>query len=201
MPASESQRQQLKGIIEQLSISIEASQTLGGTSSELAEIESTLQQLNQKMMKLSNRKILEFYDPDYGNDLRKILPCSPFSGYFNPIAAKLNIYRVDDAVVAEGEFGLIHQGPPNCVHGGIISGVYDQVLAYCGIANGTPGFTASLRINYLKPTPLFKPLRFSCQISKIDERQIHIEGKCYCVEELLSTAEGLFIHYEKRDNP
>ncbi len=200
MSVSESQRQQLQGIIEQLSISLEASQSLGGSDSELADIESTLQLLNQKMTNLSNRKMLKFYEPEYGNDFRKILPCSPFSGYYNPIAPKLKIYSAGNKMIAEGKFGLIHQGPPDCVHGGIISGVYDQVLAYCGIANATPGYTANLQINYHKPTPLFKMLRFTCQVSKVEDRQIHIEGNCYCVDELLSTAQGLFIHYEKRDN-
>ena len=57
MSVSESQRQQLQGIIEQLGISLEASQSLGGNDSELADIESTLRLLNQKMMKLSDRKM------------------------------------------------------------------------------------------------------------------------------------------------
>ena len=200
MSVSEPERQQLLRIIEQLSVSLEASQSLGGSDSELADIELTLRQLNEKMAKLSNRKMLPFYEPDYGNDFRKILPRSPLSGYFNPIAPQLKIYSKDKIMYAEGVFGLIHQGPPNCVHGGIISGVYDQILAYCGIANGTPGFTAELRVSYLKPTPLFKALRFRCQISKVEDRQIHITGECHCGEERLSFAEGLFIHYENAAN-
>ena len=200
MSVSESQRQQLQVVIEQLSISLEASQSLNGSEAELADIASSLQQLNQKMAKLCDGQKLDFYNADYGNDFRKILPYSPLSGYFNPISPKLKMYREDNKMHAEGEFGLIHQGPPNCVHGGIISGVYDQVLAYCGIGNGTPGFTASLQINYLKPTPLFKTLRFTCHVSKIVDRQIYIVGDCYSEDELLSTAEGLFIQYKKRDN-
>ena len=200
MPVSESQRQQLQGIIEQLSICLEASQTLGGSDTELADVKSSLTLLNQKMARLTNRKMLPFYEPDYGSDFRKLLPCSPLSGYFNPIAPKLKIYSIDKRMYAEGEFGLLHQGPPDCVHGGVISGVYDQVLAYCGIGNGTPGYTASLRVNYRQPSPLFKPLRFICHIDKVEDRHIYINGECYCDEELLSTAEGLFIHYEKRDN-
>jgi acyl-coenzyme A thioesterase PaaI-like protein len=200
MSVSESQRQQLQRIIEQLSVSLEASQSLGGSDCELSDIESTLRQLHDKLAKLCNREMLPFYEPNYGNDFRKILPRSPLSGHFNPISPQLKIYSKDKVVYAEGAFGLIHQGPPNCVHGGIISGVYDQVLAFCGIANGTPGFTANLQVSYLKPTPLFKPLRFSCHISKVEDRQIFIKGECHYEEERLTTAEGLFIHYENAAN-
>ena len=134
MLASDQQRQQLRDICEQLSEALESSQTLGGSDEELTQIQSTLLQLNQQMAALRNRKMIEFYSPDYQGDFRKLLPCSPITGYFNPIAPNLRIWQENNNVYAEGSFGKIHEGPPNCVHGGIISAVYDQVISvyrYC----------------------------------------------------------------------
>ena len=85
MQASNQQRQQLRDICEQLSEALESSQTLGGSDEELTQIQSTLLQLNQQMAALRNRKMIEFYSPDYQGDFRKLLPCSPITGYFNPI--------------------------------------------------------------------------------------------------------------------
>tara|TARA_R110000822_G_scaffold4113_1_gene17552 strand:+ start:200 stop:793 length:594 start_codon:yes stop_codon:yes gene_type:complete len=197
MQASNQQRQQLRDICEQLSEALESSQTLGGSDEELTQIQSTLLQLNQQMAALRNRKMIEFYSPDYQGDFRKLLPCSPITGYFNPIAPNLRIWQENNNVYAEGSFGKIHEGPPNCVHGGIISAVYDQVLAFTAIANDLPGLTASLTIKYRKPTPLLTPLRFTTWLEKQKDRQIVIHGECHSGDTLLSEAEGLFILYKK----
>lgn len=197
MLASDQQRRQLRNICEQLREALESSQTLGGNGKELAEIETTLSNLNQQMAALSNRKMIEYYNPDYQEDFRNILPCSPITGYFNPIAPDLNIWQENNNVYAEGSFGKIHEGPPDCVHGGIISAVYDQVLAFTALANQLPGLTASLTIKYRKPTPLFTPLRFTTWLEKQQDRQIIIHGECHNGDTLLSSAEGLFILYKK----
>jgi acyl-coenzyme A thioesterase PaaI-like protein len=197
MPASDQQRQQLRNICEQLSEALESSQTLGGNKEELAEIELALSSLNTKMAALRDRKMLEFYNPEFNGDFRNILPCSPVSGYFNPTAPSLNIWQEHDRVYAEGSFGKIHEGPPNYVHGGIISAVYDQVLAFTAIANELPGLTASLTIKYRQPTPLFTPVRFTTWLERQKDRHIVIHGECQSGDTLLSHAEGLFILYKK----
>ncbi|MEX1666198.1 PaaI family thioesterase [Zhongshania arctica] len=197
MPASDQQRQQLLHICGQLREALESSQTLGGSSSELAEVEATLTSLNRQMAALRDRKMLEFYNPDYKGDFRNILPCSPLSGYFNPIAPELKIWREDEFVYAEGSLGKIHEGPPASVHGGVISGIYDQVLAFTGLANELPGMTASLTIKYHRPTPLFKTIRFTTWLEKKRDRHIIIHGECHSDGTLLTSAEGLFIQYKK----
>jgi acyl-coenzyme A thioesterase PaaI-like protein len=183
MPSNNAQRQQLQRITRQLSSILETSQTLGGSNTELDQLESSLNQLIEQVKPLGNRK--------------KILPCSPVSGYFNPMAPEFKIYQKDNIVHADGHFSRMHEGPPDCVHGGMLSAFYDQVLAFTGIANQTPGMTARLTVKYRRPTPLFKSLRFSCWVEKISGRNIIIHGECHCDDELLSSSEGLFIHYEK----
>jgi acyl-coenzyme A thioesterase PaaI-like protein len=197
MPSNDDQRQQLLRITRQLSSILETSQTLGGSNTELDQLESSLNQLIEQVKPLGNRKMLEFFNADYGDDLRKILPCSPVSGYFNPIAPEFKIYQKDNIVYADGHFSRMHEGPPDCVHGGMLSAFYDQVLAFTGIANQTPGMTASLTVKYRRPTPLFKSLRFSCWVEKISGRNIIIHGECHCDDELLSSSEGLFIFHEQ----
>lgn len=197
MAASDQQRQQLRHISAQLSEILDSSQTLGGSDDQLAEIEAALSALSTKMATLRDRKLLEFYNPDFAGDFRNILPCSPISGYFNPIAPDLRIWQEQDRVYAEGSFGKIHEGPPDCVHGGIISAVYDQVLAFAALANELPSMTASLTVKYRKPTPLLKPIRFSTWLEKRKDRHIIIKGECHSGDMLLSSAEGLFIMYKK----
>ena len=75
MSVSDQQRQQLRRISTQLSEILDSSQTLGGSDGELAEIEAALSTLNSKMTALRDRKLLEFYNPDFATTCITILEC------------------------------------------------------------------------------------------------------------------------------
>ena len=57
-----------------------------------------------------------------------------------------------DTVTGHVTFGRAYQGPPGQVHGGVIAGVYDQVLGLANFVVGRPGFTGTLSVRYVAPT-------------------------------------------------
>ena len=119
---------------------------------------------------------------------------SPVSGLANPVAPPLSMRVVDGVVHGEVVFGPAYEGPPGHVHGGLIAATYDEVL---GRAQGRPGFTAYLTVQYRRPTPLMVPLLWRAWTDREDGRKRWVKATCHVQGEdgevLLSEAEGLFL--------
>lgn len=116
---------------------------------------------------------------------------SPISGGANALAPPLRMTRDAEGVVhGEVVFGPAYEGPPAHVHGGYVAAAYDEVL---GRAQGRPGFTAYLTVQYRRPTPLQTPLAFRAWLDREEGRKRWVKATCHADGELLSEAEGLFI--------
>jgi acyl-coenzyme A thioesterase PaaI-like protein len=76
-------------------------------------------------------------------------------GLRNPIAVPLSIHKdADGRATTAFTLGALYEGPPGCVHGGVLALLLDQVLGECAAASGSPGMTGTLTLRYLRPTPL-----------------------------------------------
>jgi len=130
---------------------------------------------------------------DFEGDLGRIIPFSPVMGRLNPIAPPISIRRDGDRVISEVTLNSAYQGANGIVHGAVIAGIYDEVLAMANLVAGTPGPTGKLEVRYRKPTPIRTPLRFEAWLDRADERKVFTHGTCHANGELVSEAEGLFI--------
>ncbi len=119
---------------------------------------------------------------------------SPISGIANAIASPVR-YVSDDGVdiVAEANFSNQYEGPPTCVHGGIIAAVFDEVLGAANSRHGRPGLTGTLKIKYKAPTPLNKNLIIKSRVKEITEKKVLTQGEIYHEGLLTAKAEALFI--------
>lgn len=76
-------------------------------------------------------------------------------GLRNPVAVPLEIHKdADGRATSAFTLGALYEGPPGCVHGGVLALLLDQVLGECAAASGSPGMTGTLTLRYLRPTPL-----------------------------------------------
>lgn len=130
-----------------------------------------------------------------GDRFNNLMPYSPVSGQFNPIAPPLTFRSDGDRLCGEVTLGDVYEGPPNAVHGAVIAALYDQLLAFANVGSGSAGPTAWLKVNYLKPTPLNTALTFSAWKAEQDGRKVLMRGECHANGELLSDCEGLFIQF------
>lgn len=126
-------------------------------------------------------------------NLNGLLPYSVVTGRYSPLAPPVEISREGDTIVGRVRFANVYEGPPDSVHGGIVSAVYDQLLAMATLIRGHGGMTASLTIQYRKKTPLDRELRWTAWTERIEGRKVFARGACHVGEELVSEAEGLFI--------
>lgn len=75
-------------------------------------------------------------------------------GVRNPVAPPLTITPTDNGARSEFHLNGLYEGPPGCVHGGVIALVMDQILGEAAISKRHPGMTGTLSVRYQRPTRL-----------------------------------------------
>lgn len=127
------------------------------------------------------------------DDPHHFFPFSPMIGLYSPLSAPIECEFRDGRVYGHGTLGAAYEGPPGCVHGGIIAGLFDEVLGIANIAAGVGAMTGTLTIVYRSPTPLFTELRFEGHTERIDGRKVHTVGSIHAGDRLCAEANGIFI--------
>lgn len=166
----------------------------------LLQVAKTIKTLADELAKHQHqeRPAPHFNFKDAHDDTRGIVPYSPITGRYNPVAPIIDI-RYDketQQLFASIRCGRSYEGPPNSIHGGTIAGLYDQLLAMAAACFGKAGPTAYLNIRFLKPSPLFTELTFRAWVAHEEGRKVTIKGECTLDGTVLTEAEGLFIHYQ-----
>jgi hypothetical protein len=66
---------------------------------------------------------------------------SPVTGPLNGLAGLVDIATTEHEVVATVTYGDAYEGPPGCLHGGLIAAIFDEVLGFAQALSGSPGMT------------------------------------------------------------
>lgn len=118
---------------------------------------------------------------------------SPFIGMANPVAPPMHVTFTDDAIEARVTLGLLHEGPPGCVHGGYVAALFDEVLGAAQVHSGRAGMTGRLTVHYRSPTPLHEELRLAARLVKVEGRKILCTATLHAGDRLCAEADGLFV--------
>jgi Thioesterase superfamily len=131
--------------------------------------------------------------PDPSGPAQDFFPTSPVIGFANPIAPPVHVEKVDGGLDGTVFFDWPYEGPPGCVHGGVIALVFDELLGAANIAAGSPGMTGTLTIRYRRPTPIRTQIRLVSRFEGRDGRKIRTTAQMYNGEELTAQADAIFI--------
>ena len=123
----------------------------------------------------------------------QFFPFSPMIGRYSPLAPPVRCRVQDGRVVGRAELGAAYEGPPGCVHGGIIAGLFDEVLGVANIAAGVGAMTGTLTVVYRSPTPLYTELRLEARTETTERRTVRAAGTLHAGDRLCAEAEGTFI--------
>lgn len=118
---------------------------------------------------------------------------SPFVGLSNPLAPPARMEMLADRVVGSVVCSTAYEGPPGCVHGGVIAGLFDELLGFTQSLSGRPGMTGRLVVHYRSPTPLNTELQMEGRLASVSGRKILCHGWLKAGGTLCAEAEGLFI--------
>jgi hypothetical protein len=123
----------------------------------------------------------------------EFFPFSPMIGWYSPLAAPMQCELRDGGVVGHATLGAAYEGPPGCVHGGVIAGLFDELLGVANIAAGVGAMTGTLTVVYRSPTPLYTDLHLEGRVRGIDGRKVNTSGTLSVGDRRCAEAEGIFI--------
>lgn len=124
-------------------------------------------------------------------------PFSPMIGFYNPLAPPLVCEVRDGIVRATGALGAAYEGPPGCVHGGVIAALFDELLGVANIAKDVGAMTGTLTIRYRSPTPLHTELTLEGRSVDVDGRKVRAVGTLHAGDRLCAEAEGIFVMVDR----
>lgn len=152
------------------------------------EASSPRRRLPQNM----KRGLFEGAPPD-GSRIDHFPDCV-ISGHANPLGVAIVVHREGDEAVARVSLGPAFEGAPGRAHGGVVAGIFDDVLGNVLTIIEQPAFTAELTVRYLAPTPLGVELEYRGRLVRREGRKLWIEGECHAPDgTLVASAAGLFI--------
>ncbi len=167
---------------------------LSGSLEELTAAADRIEALADSLDCVTRNRAIETFRFEFNTGApNDVMPFNPATGAFNPLAPKMNMTIEGKRLVAELSFGNQYESGPDTVQGGMVAAFYDQLLAYAVMAEGKTGFTAWLKVAYLKPTPINEPLRFESWVESIDGRKYNTRGTCFQGEAKISEAEALIL--------
>jgi acyl-coenzyme A thioesterase PaaI-like protein len=128
-----------------------------------------------------------------GGDEGALLERSGISGRAKPLAPPVQWRRDGDRFVGSATYSPAYEGPIGFVHGGFVAAAFDDVLGAAQTLSGSAGYTGTLTVRMLRPTPLRKPIDYEAGIDRVDGRKIYVWGTASCDGERLAEAEIVFI--------
>ncbi len=127
---------------------------------------------------------------------------SPFSGRLNAMAPpmRFEIDETDDgapALVGRVRLDRLREGPPHAVHGGVIAGLFDEILgAGQRLTGRMGGVTGRLTVRYRRPTPLDEDLVFRSWVHHDRGRRLVMRADCRLASTVTAQAEAVFVRVD-----
>lgn len=122
-----------------------------------------------------------------------IFPYSPITGRLNPVAPPINMWREGSTVCGKGRIPTWMNGRPGAAHGGFVAAILDELLGMAGVVGEVGGFTGTLTVRYVRPTPLATDLDLAARVESTDGRKVKVTGEITVDGEVCASADAVFI--------
>jgi acyl-coenzyme A thioesterase PaaI-like protein len=121
------------------------------------------------------------------------MPYDPVTGRYNPLALPLEMRLEPDLAVGHVTFTTPYEGPPGCVHGAVLAGIFDMVLTAANQLEDAAGPTIDLALRYRRPTRLHLDTRFEGWIENREGKVVKAAGRALQDDKVTVEATGTFI--------
>lgn len=118
----------------------------------------------------------------------------------NPIGLHLHFRTTKDGVTASFTPSPEHQGFADIVHGGIISTVLDEAMAWASAAAGLWTVTGEMRVRFRRPLPVGAPTRVTARVIEIRGRLVKTTAELVLAadESIVATGSASFVRVPER---
>jgi acyl-coenzyme A thioesterase PaaI-like protein len=79
------------------------------------------------------------------------------------------------------------------VHGGFVAAAFDDLMGSAQTLSGIAGYTGTLTVRMLRPTPLERRIDYETGVSRVEGRKIFVWATAACGGQRLAEAEIVFI--------
>ena len=100
---------------------------------------------------------------------------------------------VDGRITARARCGVLYEGPPRLVHGGIVAACFDEILAVAQRDAGVNGLTVELTVRYRRAITIDTDLVFTAWIEHDDGRRATGRAECLVDDETAAEATATFV--------
>lgn len=128
-----------------------------------------------------------------GGDDGALLERSGISGRSNPLAAPVQWVMHPDRGVGWATYTPAYEGPRGHVHGGFVAAAFDDLMGTTQTLSGIAGYTGTLTVKMIRPTPLNKRIDYEAFVDRVEGRKIFVKGTADCEGVRLAEAEIVFI--------
>lgn len=128
-----------------------------------------------------------------GGDDGAVLERSGISGRSNPLAAPVQWTLGTSKATGWAIYTPAYEGPAGNVHGGFVAAAFDDLMGSAQIISGLAGYTGTLTVKMLRPTPLGQRIEYEAGIERVEGRKIFVWGTSDCHGERLAEAKIVFI--------
>ncbi len=119
---------------------------------------------------------------------------SGFSGRSNPLAPPVSVEIGDDGVTrGSAVWTAAYEGPIGHLHGGFVAAAFDDLMGVAQIASGIGGYTGTLTVKMLRPTPLYERIDYEASVDRVEGRKIFVKGTSRHGDDVLAECEIVFI--------
>lgn len=99
----------------------------------------------------------------------------------------------DQSIVCNTVVASCFEGPPGCVHGGIIATLLDEAMSKAVRQLGIRAMTRSMSVDYRRPVPVDHPIRIVGRLLSSHERHHQTEARILNAQGVtLASATGVF---------
>jgi hypothetical protein len=128
-----------------------------------------------------------------GGDDGALLERSGISGRSNPLAAPVQWVIREDTAVGWATYSPAYEGPAGHVHGGFVAAAFDDLMGSAQTLSGLAGYTGTLTVRMLRPTPLGRRIDYEAGVTRVEGRKIFVWATASCDGVELGEAEIVFI--------
>jgi len=125
------------------------------------------------------------------------MPYDVVTGRYNPLAIPVDIVMEPPKAIGLVNFTTPYEGPPGCVHGAVLAGVFDMVLTAANLLEDVAGPTVELTLRYRRPTLLHTETRFEAWVAERKGRVTTAAGHALQGDQVTVEAIGKFVKLER----
>jgi acyl-coenzyme A thioesterase PaaI-like protein len=125
----------------------------------------------------------------------------PFCGEASPWSLDPIVRRVGDEIVATFTLHAAHEGAPGRSHGGVVAGLFDDILGFVLNILEVMAFTGQLTVRYEAGVPIHRELTMRARFLRREGRKIFVSADAWDGDERLATAEAIFVAVEGWGRP